>query len=398
MENTNKKRLLFICSKRPFPVQDGGAIRTMQMYWMLSRHFDIDLVYSCNSQEQCASEPDNSLEIKSQKGFYLPKWKSLLQTFCAIFSNRPLQCAYFFNNRMSKYIRENIHNYDYVFCNNIRTALYVFNISDCVRFIDFVDAISMNYWYASQKHRFPISLLYREESSRLVKMEIKLATLFDRAFIISDIDSNYIKQKASIKIREIDVIPNSVDLPDECITQSSTFNIVFVGSMFYEPNIIAVTTFAKYIFPKIQEKIPAVKFYIVGNRPAEKVRSLANKDIIVTGFVEDPKEYLRLSNIVIAPMYSGAGVQNKILEAMSMGCCVVTTTIGSEGLGEVRNGKEICIEDDYDKMANRIITLLNDRYSRERMGKMAKDYISNNFSFDKVYSIFIDKFIDEGIK
>ncbi len=360
----------------------------MQMYWMLSRYFDIDLIYSCSNKTECGTEPEISLGIKSQKGFYLPKWKSLLQTGFSLFSKIPLQCAYFFNPEMSKYIKSNLRNYDYVFCNNIRTALYVVNDSSCSRYIDFVDAISMNYSGTAIKHSFPLNLLYREEAKRLLRLEIKLSNLFDKAFIISDVDSNYIKRHSNLLNKEIVIVPNSVDIPKESIVQSNDFNIVFVGSMFYEPNIIAVTTFAKNVFPLILKKIPTAKFYIVGNRPAEKVKKLANDNIIVTGFVEDPKKYLHISNIVVAPMYSGAGVQNKILEAMSMGCCVVTTTIGAEGLGNIVNGQEVTIEDKYDKMASTITRLLTNRPERQRMGLMAKNYVKNNFSFNKVLSIF----------
>jgi glycosyltransferase, family 1 len=395
MEKNRRKRVLFISSKKPFPVQDGAAIRTMQMYWMLSRYYDIDLIYSCNKKEDSSINSVDNLKIKSCKGFYLPKWRSLMQTGFALFSQIPLQCAYFFNKGMYKYIKSHLNNYDYVFCNNIRTALYVVNDSRCIRYIDFVDAISMNYKGASSKHRFPLSLLYQEESRRLLKMEIKLSKLFDKAIIISDIDSNYIKNHSQSPIREIEVVPNSVDIPDEIILQSENFNIVFVGSMFYDPNIVAVTTFAKHVFPLILKKFPNAKFYIVGNRPSKNVKKLASENIIVTGFVNDPKEYLRISNIVVAPMYSGAGVQNKILEAMSMGCCVVTTTIGSEGLGNIMNGQEISIENQYESMASSIIKLLSDKEARQNMGMKAKEYVKLNFSFNKVFQLFTDRLINE---
>ncbi len=73
---------------------------------------------------------------------------------------------------------------------------------------------------------------------------------------------------------------------------------------------------------------------------------------------------------------------------MSMGCCVVTTTIGAEGLGNIVNGQEVTIEDKYDKMASTITRLLTNRPERQRMGLMAKNYVKNNFSFNKVLSIF----------
>ncbi len=390
-----KKRMLFISSKKPFPVQDGASIRTMQMFRMLSQFYDIDLIYVCSDREGADITSMQSLNIQSCKGFYLPKWKSLIQTGCALFSKKPLQCAYFFSKKMDKYVRSHIDNYDYVFCNNIRTASYVINKSECLRWIDFVDAISMNYQGAASKHGFPMKLIYKEEAHRLLNMEIMLTTAFDKALIISDVDSDYIRQHSPSHIKGITVVPNSVEVPNESIVQSDGFNIVFVGSMFYDPNIVAVSIFAKNIFPLILKKYPDAKFYIVGNRPAEKVKKLACENIIVTGFVNDPKDYLRQSNIVVAPMYSGAGVQNKILEAMSMGCCVVTTPIGAEGLGPVVNGREIIIEDSYEKMAEEIIRLFSDKQLRQELGRNAKIYVTNKFSFNKVFQDFTEKVIDQ---
>ena len=388
MEQIKKGRVLFICSKKPFPVQDGGAIRTMQMYRMLSQLYDVDMLFSCNDKLSYLDIPNKELEISKCRGFFLPKWKSVLQVLLTVFSKTPLQCAYFYNKKMAKYIAEHIRKYDIVFCNNIRTAAYVYKNEYCEKFIDFVDAISMNYKGASKKHKFPLNLLYREESKRLLNFETKLINSFNKSFIISDIDANYIRNNSKSKVGQCIVIPNSVIIPEESITQTNENNIVFVGSMFYDPNIIAVTTFAKKVFPLITEKVPNVKFYIVGNRPSAKVRNLACENIEVTGFVEDPKKYLRLSNIVVAPMYSGAGVQNKILEAMSLGCCVVTTSIGAEGLVKIENGKEIIIQDDYTKMADVIIELLSDKARRKKIGDDAKCYIVNNLSFNRIAKIF----------
>ena len=387
--------MLFISSKKPFPIQDGASIRTMQMYRMLSQFYDVELLYVCSDKKGAGITSVEQLGVKSCKGFYLPKWKSLGQTMLALFSKAPLQCAYFHSKELDKHLRSSIDNYDYVFCNNIRTASYVADNTKVLRWIDFVDAISMNYKGAASKHGFPMSIVYREEARRLLNMELNLVNTFDKALIISDVDSSYILKNLTSPTKGISVIPNSVDIPDEAITQSEGHNLVFVGSMFYDPNIIAVSKFAANVFPSVLKKYPDTKFYIVGNRPAKKVRRLASDNIIVTGFVNDPKDYLRKSNIVVAPMYSGAGVQNKILEAMAMGCCVVTTSIGAEGLGPVVSGESIVIEDDYEKMADKIISLLSDKKLCQKIGTNARQYVTERFSYDRVFQGFSEQVIDK---
>ena len=149
--------------------------------------------------------------------------------------------------------------------------------------------------------------------------EKRVLMAFDKHIIISSVDKNFIKSGAAENSKEIFVIGNSVPFDEELITQNEESNLVFVGSMCYAPNIVAVKTFVKSIFPLVLNRIPNAKFYIVGSRPVKSICDLASENIIVTGFVDDPKDYLRKATVVVVPMYSGAGVQNKILEAMSIG-------------------------------------------------------------------------------
>lgn len=280
-----------------------------------------------------------------------------------------------------------MHKYHLVFCNNIRTAQYVIDIP-CYKIIDYVDAISMNYWGAIKNANLFWKYINKIEYKRLVCYEKRVLMAFDKHIIISSVDKNFIKSGAAENSKEIFVIGNSVPFDEELITQNEESNLVFVGSMCYAPNIVAVKTFVKSIFPLVLNRIPNAKFYIVGSRPVKSICDLASENIIVTGFVDDPKDYLRKATVVVVPMYSGAGVQNKILEAMSIGCCVVTTKIGSEGLECISDGQELFIRSEYNEMADTIIDLIDDKQQRERVGKAAKKYINNFLTFNIIFDRF----------
>lgn len=181
--------------------------------------------------------------------------------------------------------------------------------------------------------------------------------------------------------KEIYVIGNKVEIPDDILVSKHESDgiLVFVGKMNYEPNVVAVTWFAEHVLPKLLVTYPNLQFQIVGAHPEKRILRLSdNPNIQVTGFVESIEPYFQRATIVVAPMLTGAGIQNKIIQAMSYGCCVVTTSIGAEGL--TINHNEIAVWDDEDKMVNGIKLLLSDREKRASMGKVARKYVMDNLS------------------
>lgn len=197
--------------------------------------------------------------------------------------------------------------------------------------------------------------------------------------------------------KEIFIVGNKVDIPDEKdISVHETKDILlFVGKMNYEPNVVAVTTFAKNIFPKLNETFEDLRFVIVGAHPDKRVQMLSkNPNIIVTGFVEDLKPYFQQATIVVAPMLTGAGIQNKIIQAMSYACCVVTTPIGVEGLDIVNN--ELAVFANESEMVDGIISLLKNIELRRQMGLSARKYVMDNLSEDVIATQFWN-FIEGGV-
>lgn len=181
--------------------------------------------------------------------------------------------------------------------------------------------------------------------------------------------------------KEVYVVGNKVDIPaDILISKHDNENLLlFVGKMNYEPNVVAVTTFAECVLPKLLAVYPELQFQIVGAHPDKRVQRLAdNANIQVMGFVDSLEPYFQHATVVVAPMLTGAGIQNKIIQAMSYGCCVVTTSIGAEGL--TVNHNEIAVWDDEDKMADGIKMLLCNRDKRMAMGKAARQYVIDNLS------------------
>lgn len=383
-----RPRVLVINSKTLLPNIDGATIRSNQMLRMLALTCEVDVVYTCSKQTEPQDISPLYAYCRHVVGFTTSRLAMILRGCLGLLSGKPLQCAYFYSPAAQCYIDEHIAEYDFIFCNNIRAAQYITG-RNCRKVIDYVDALSMRYRKEIDNVGLIKKLVFGIEYKRLTRYETKVFNEFDGHFIISDIDRQYIIHNAPAIGKDIFVINNSTELRP-AVAQNDKRNLVFVGSMYYDPNIVAVTAFAHRVMPEIEKVHPDAKFYIVGTRPALSVRKLASDNVIVTGFVDSPQQYLADATLVVVPMISGAGVQNKILEAMSMGCCVVTTTIGAEGLDNIVNGQDIVICKDYEKLASEITALIDDRQRREDIGRNARIYIENNLTFEIVAGQFTD--------
>lgn len=386
-----KQKLLFISSRVPYPLVGGDKIRVFNTLTILSQKYEIDLLYIDNQPIQENVEKVLSKVCSKVKCFTISKKQHFSRTLLGLFTNKkPLQVNYYYDKKIQNWISDNINNYDAVFCNLIRTTEYVRQYS-LPKYVDFVDSIAMNYEKAYQKTSGLWKIIYKIEKQRVKKYEREIAKEFDKKIIISKVDRNYIDSENKFGIQVISNFVSDI-LVDKSI-QVKDCQLCFLGKMDYEPNISAVVYFVEKIFPKIKQKYPSVELKIIGANPTKRVKELERtKGVIVTGFVENPYVFVQESTLFIAPMVSGAGVQNKILEAMSMGKCVVTTSIGAEGLEDLA-GNELIVCNDDEQLVNEIVYLLLNKEKKVSISKNAIKYISMKYSHEVIQSQLLN-FLD----
>ena len=150
--------------------------------------------------------------------------------------------------------------------------------------------------------------------------------------------------------------------------------IVFYGAMDRSDNEDAAIWFIEKVFCKLENDFI---FMIIGNHPSDRLKRYASDRIIITGFVDYVGELLSKAFCFVAPLFIGAGIKIKVLEAMSASLPVLTNEIGIEGIGAT-DGKEFFLcKTDRDYLL-RIHELENEDINKS-MGKAAKEYILSNF-------------------
>jgi glycosyltransferase involved in cell wall biosynthesis len=122
---------------------------------------------------------------------------------------------------------------------------------------------------------------------------------------------------------------------------------------------------------------------IVGRNPTPEVKHLEKSvpGVTVTGFVDDIREYFDKSLIYVAPIKSGAGIKNKILEAWAMEKPVVATSMGCDGI-DVSPGQDVLVADGADQFARSVIDLLEDENLRRKLAANARKKVVDRYSWE----------------
>jgi glycosyltransferase involved in cell wall biosynthesis len=181
----------------------------------------------------------------------------------------------------------------------------------------------------------------------------------------------------------VSVISPGVDIPQTQKSHSPGMGrrLIFMGAMWRYENIEAVLFFYHSVFSRIRNTIPGVTLCVAGGSPSEEIKRLAaDPAITITGFVEDLLPYYMESDISIAPMRIGGGVQCKILDAMAAGLPVVTTPQGNEGICAAP-AKEIFVADTPETFSDRTIELIEDGELRKTISRNAIHFLRRNFGW-----------------
>ena len=375
-------KIFVLLPRIPYPLEKGDKLRAFNQIKQLAKNNEVVL---------CALNDKN---IDEQKAFQalqpycssinfikLSKPRILFGMVSAFLKGLPMQCGYFYNRKAAKKVDALIekHQPDILYGQLVRVAEYIRHKS-IPKAIDYQDVFS----YGMKRRRDIASWITRPvfnmEYQRLCRYEAKVFDEFDVKTIISKPDRDLIPHP---KKDEILIIPNGVDheffKPQQ---QEKRYDIVFTGNMSYAPNVNAVDYLANEILPLVWKEVPEAKMYIAGATHDPKVRKAASDRIIISGWLDDIRDAYAQSRVFIAPMRIGTGLQNKLLEAMSMGLPAITTPLANASLG-AKPDEEILVGSNAEELARHIITLLTNTDKASQIAQAGFDFTNRVYDWGK---------------
>jgi glycosyltransferase involved in cell wall biosynthesis len=210
---------------------------------------------------------------------------------------------------------------------------------------------------------------------------------YDRVVVLTDHDARSLKD-LNPRTPTI-VIPNGVDIeyftptgyePDEPA-------LLFTGNYDYAPNLDAALRLVRDIFPRIKQAIPRARLYIVGGNPSPELMAFASDAVEITGRVPDLRPYFEMSMIFVSPLRLGAGIKNKILEAMAMQKPVVATPLSCDGI-PILQGHHVLLGITDDDLIKNVFQLFKDNKLRQQMAINGRKLVEQRFTWARVADMY----------
>lgn len=255
--------------------------------------------------------------------------------------------------------------------------------------IDVCDSVhlTLDRQYAATPVGFGREALRRKvQMSRWRMAEGSLARHFKRIAAISPADATRLSELNS-QI-PVEVIPNGVNaaLVHTVIRRTPTRRgVVFWGNLGFHPNAEAMRFFYENVY--LPHLAPlGIEFAVIGSNAPDWLQAKAEHDpsLRLLGFVPDLTEVVNDYPIMVAPLISGSGLKNKVLEAFALGLPVVATPMAVEAIPEAIEGQHYMGGESPDQLAHAIKRLLDDLPTRTRLAEAARCLVEGHYSWNSV--------------
>lgn len=382
------KKILYVCCINPFLTVTGGHQRSYLQVKLFKTFLHVDVLLLANNTDEPISR-DDVIQIFANYDGNNKLWDKRLKQF---FSLLPL--SHFFVCHKEKICQEALtsqlkkNDYDYIFFRYINSYLKC-GAPDLPNMIIDIDDLP---WQNSEcifsnANNSIAKRLYHKYRAFWCKYFCK--RLFERFRVVSFSNEQDMIGQNSAFLPNIPIIQSEQELIiNEPNLQEPT--ILFIGSLSHVPNYEGMNHFIKFIWPKVLNKFPKVRLKIVGRGLPEDLYHAwsGEPNIELWGFVESLSQIYSKSTFVISPIYSGAGTNIKVLEALSYRKPCIISRFSWRGFEtELKNGEDlmVCVTDE--EYVTKLCEAIDNPESVRRMAEHGHRQVKRYYSEDRVLSV-----------
>jgi glycosyltransferase involved in cell wall biosynthesis len=430
------QKILFVSEKFPWPVDDGGQIRTYNVLATLAREFRVALV-ALEPPSPADEQPirDLGVDVKTFRRVR-PRWAMPWYVAQSLVTRAPYPLHKNFSRAMLSAIRRELASGEVgaLHMNQIDAVQYVEHLglsrpgaptarrfetvapaagrsetvaptarrSDAtspesrrsgteagVRTVfDTLNVLTTMYERFADAARDPLRKAYCTlQWRKMSRYERAIMRAVDRVLVCSEIEKDLLRVWG---VELAMLVPNGVDTERYAFEErpakaaSTAPAVVFSGGMDYLPNQDGVRWFIEAVLPQVRKLVPNLKLTVVGKNPPPSLLALAKPDEIeITGRVDDVRPYVRRSDALVVPLRIGGGTRLKILEALAMGVPVISTSVGAEGIA-VTNERDIVIADEPTAIASAIASVCASRERAALLARRGRELVESRYDWPSV--------------
>lgn len=382
-------RILMLCNRIPWPLNEGGNLATWNLACSLQQAGHLVDLACLNTRKHYIDPAAVPTEINALYSLPINTDLSITGFIQNLFSSKPYIVERFisedFNILLEKILQEN--SYDIIQFEGLYMCPYAefIRIRTNAPLVLRAHNVEYKIWERmAQTHSNFLKKLYLAQMSQNLRhFELNRMQEMDGILYFTQEDLK-LAQAMGYTGKAV-VIPAGIKInkpPTEI--SKIPYSMGFIGSMDWMPNQDAVLWFAKEIFPQIRKSIPQAIFKIAGRNISESLsRKLKSEGIFIEGEVKSSSEFIQQLELFIVPLRAGGGMRLKILEAMANKSCILSTTIGAEGIEGIP-GIHFETEDTEDNFSEKAIKLLRDSERRRLLGKAGLELVQSNYSWETI--------------
>ncbi len=391
-------KILILTPRIPYPLKDGGAIamnQTLECY--IEQDCEVSL-FALNTSRHWVDEstlPVFYNKLKKIETVFVKTDINPLSAFFNLFTDKSYNVERFVNKQVEQKLIGLLQSetYDIIQFESIYTSPYLktarkYSNAKCVCRVHNIEHVIWQRLSENETSIFKKGYL-KLLTNRLRNYELDILKQFDLLLPISKRETEIFIQQ---NINHCHYLSFGVKKAEEELpkVQTEINSCYHIGSMDWMPNIEGVQWFLDDVWPGISKALPHITFYLAGKNMPLSLVSKESEHIKIVGEVESFIQFSLEKNIMVVPLLSGAGVRIKVLEAMSLGKTIITTSIGAEGIGAL-SMKQIIICNTVEEFINSFKFCFEHPDEAKAIGIAAKKYIEEHFQREKIYAELVLK-------
>jgi len=336
-KNKANKTVLFIDDTIPTPNKDSGSVRLFEILKIV-RALGYHIIFIPNDGEKNGSYFNELIHLGVEVLYRFPNRKSIM-----------------------KRIAKKVNEVDFVWIckpHNNTPFEFLFTLKPALKRI--YDTIDLHYIRIKREAELTNNIVLTQESEVVKRKELEFARKADFTIAITPEEKQILKKEG---IQNIIVIPN---IHKKCYDEehfrafTDRSGLVFIGGYAHKPNVDAARWLIEEIMPKVWSVTPDIEVTLLGSNPPVEVLALQSARVKVPGFINHVDSYFNDAKIFVAPLRFGAGMKGKIGQSLSYALPIITTDIGSEGIG-LKSNENFIQADTADDFASAILKLYSNK-------------------------------------